>query len=127
MVIGGYNINFNKSTFDYKLTISSDINKLEITPISEESDIKPIVLNNENLKDGSVIKINLTGDDDITTTYSITITKEKSNLILYIGLGVLGLLIIILIVLIIIKSNRKKKNNLNTKPNDNSNIEVLNI
>lgn len=127
LVIGGYNINFNKSTFDYKLTISSDINKLEITPISEESDIKPIVLNNENLKDGSVIKINLTGDDDITTTYSIIITKEKSNLILYIGLGVLGLLIIILIVLIIIKSNRKKKNNLNTKPNDNSNIEVLNI
>ena len=43
LVIGGYNINFNKSTFDYKLTISSDINKLEITPISEESDIKPIV------------------------------------------------------------------------------------
>lgn len=137
LVIGGYNINFNKDQFVYFLTITSDINKLEITSIPEEETSMIEITGNEDLIDGSLVTINVIGDDNETTTYTIEITKEAStNYILLIAVGVIILLIFILVILIIIKSNKKKqnlKNNnkpkvLNSKKQEvNETIETLNI
>lgn len=137
LVVGGYNINFNKEQFVYSLTIPSDINRLEITPIPEEETAMIEIKNNEELIDGSLITINVIGEDNEITTYTIDITKESStNYMLLIAVGVIILLIIILLILIMIKSNKKKQNLKNEnkpkvldskKKDTNETIETLNI
>lgn len=137
LVVGGYNINFNKEQFVYSLTIPSDINRLEITPIPEEETAMIEIKNNEELIDGSLITINVIGEDNEITTYTIDITKESStNYMLLIAVGVIILLIIILVILIMIKSNKKKQNLKNEnkpkvldskKKDTNETIETLNI
>ena len=131
LVIGGYPITFTKNQFNYTITIANDIDKLQIDPVVETDSDTFEILNNNNLENGSIIKINVTGDDKLVTTYNINIIKEsKSNLFLYIGIGIVALLTIILIVLIILKNNNKKKNNKigpKTLDNKKDNIEVLNI
>lgn len=137
LVIGGYNINFNKEQFVYTLTIPSDIKRLEITPIPEESTAMIEIKGNEALIDGSLITINVIGEDNKITDYTIKIIKEAStNYMLLIAVGIIILLIIILVILIIIKSNKKKQNLkndnkpkvLNSKNKEsNETIETLNI
>ena len=137
LVVGGYNINFNKEQFIYSLTIPSDINRLEITPIPEEDTSMIEIKGNEELIDGSLITINVIGEDNETTTYTIDITKEAGmNYMLLIAAGIIILLIIVLVILIIIKSNKKKQNIKNdskpkvldsTKNESKETIETLNI
>lgn len=127
LVVGGYNINFNKETFIYNLTIPSDMNKLLITAIPEDEDDETVVKNSENLTDGSQILIDVVDQSGKTTTYTINIAKENSvNYILLGAIALIGMLIIILIILIIIKS-KKKKQTIDKNINKNDNIEVLNI
>lgn len=126
LVVGGYEINFDKEKLVYGLTIPSNVNKLEITALAEEEKFVPEILNNENLVDGSQVKINITDEYDNTTSYIINITKESSMNYLLIGaIGLIVLLIIILIILIIVKSNKKKSGQQNKKTGND--IEVLNI
>lgn len=126
LVIGGYEIDFNKEKFVYSLTIPSDIFKLEINAIPEnEEDIKEIK-NNDNLEDGSQIIISVIGEDDTSTDYYVNITKESDmNYLLLIAIILIIILIIVLIILIIIKTNKKK--NTQSKKGVNDKIEVLNI
>lgn len=126
LVVGGYEINFNKETFKYSLSIPNDIDKLAITAISENDENEVEILNNENLVNGSIITIKVTGDNDNTTTYIINITKESGpNYLLFAGIGLIIVLIIILMILIIIK--RKKTKRTQPKNNNIDKIEVLNI
>ena len=120
LVIGGYTIDFKKNILKYEITIDNQLTKLEITAIPENETDTVKIINNENLENNSKIEIQVSGEDETNTTYTINILKEKkSELILYIGIGLISLLIIILIILIIIKKNKKNKSN--------ENIEVLNI
>lgn len=134
LVVGGYNINFSKDKLIYSLTIPSDINRLEITAIPEEDTAMIEIKGNEDLIDGSLITINVIGEDNETTVYTIDITKETSvNYMLLVGVAIIILLIIVLIILIIIKSNKKKKNIKNDskpqvlKEEKKETIETLNI
>lgn len=136
LVVGGYTINFDKNVFVYNLTIPSDVNKLQITAEAEDETLpKPEIVGNEELKDGSVISINITDENNETTTYSINITKESSvNYILIGAVAIIILLIVILVILIIVKSNKKKQNlKNNNKPQVLKNekkqdsVEILNI
>lgn len=137
LVVGGYNINFNKEQFVYSLTIPSDISRLEITPIPEEETAMIEIKGNEELIDGSLVTINVIGEDNETTTYTIDITKEAgTNYMLLIAAGIIILLIVVLVILIIIKSNKKKQNLKNDnkpqvldskKKDTNETIETLNI
>lgn len=128
LVVGGYEneLNFDKERLVYTLTIPSNVNKLLITALAEEDEYVPEILNNENLVDGSQIMINITDENNNTTSYVINIVKEGSMNYLLIGaIGLIVVLIIILIVLIIVKSKKNKK----TKPSKKTrnDIEVLNI
>jgi len=128
LVVGNYNINFNKEVFNYNLTIDNDINELVINAVPLIEDNLVEIKNNKELKDGSVISINVLDNEGSSTTYKINIIKESNNLLIYIAIGVILLLIVILIILIIIKKNQKKKiinsNNQNAKE---TTVEVLNI
>ncbi|MBQ3021085.1 MAG: hypothetical protein IJD92_02530 [Bacilli bacterium] len=123
LVIGGFNINFDKNQFIYTITLDKDINKLELTPIAENNEDIIEVIGNENLENGSSIKINVT-NDETNTVYTINIVKDSANnLLIFIAIGLILLLIIVLIVLIIVKKNRNNK----IKTPTNNNIEVLKI
>lgn len=129
LVIGNYNINFNKSVFNYNLLIDNDIYKLVINavPLDEQHLIE--IKNNNNLENGSVIQINVLDGEGTVTTYNINIIKESNNTLLFVAIGVILLLIIILVILIIIKKNQKKKlvKKDDKKTTTNESVEVLNI
>jgi len=129
LVIGNYNINFNKDKFNYNLTIDKDINKLVINavPLNEKHQVEYI--NNNNLENGSVIEINVLDGEDNVTTYKINIKKESNNILLYVAIGVILFLIIVLVILIIIKKNQRGKsiNKEEPKNKNEANVEVLNI
>ncbi len=132
LVIGGYDIKFDPKTLVYNLKIENNVSTLQITPIVQNESDKFEIKGNKDLKDGSLITINVTGDDGITTVYRINITKDnKKTLLIYIALAAVVLLILILVFIIIIKNNKKKKNDYTqpkkekkTKKNNNSNNVV---
>ena len=77
LVIGGSEINFNKDIFEYNVTIKSDIDQLLINKKAlDENDIVT-VKGNENLVNNSKVYIEVTGEDGITTTYTINVFKEE--------------------------------------------------
>lgn len=126
LVIGGYEINFDKERLVYSLTIPSEVNKLQITAIAEDENYTPEVLNNENLVDGSQVLINITDESNNTTSYVINIIKEANvNYLLLGAIGLIVILIIILIILILIKSKKNKTNKISNKKSNE--IEVLKI
>ena len=129
LAIGNFNIDFKKEKFIYNLTIPSNYNKLAINPVQESQKDQIEIIGNENLINGSVIKINVSGEDDIITTYTINIIKQSStNLWLLISIGIVFVLIIILIILIIIKKRKNKSNTTKPTPNSiNESVEVLNL
>lgn len=129
LVIGNYNINFNKSVFNYNLLIDNDIYKLVINavPLNEEHLIE--IKNNNNLENGSVVQINVLDGEGTVTTYNINIIKESSNTLLFVAIGVILLLIVILVILIIIKKNQKNKllKKDDKKNTTNESVEILSI
>ena len=127
LVIGGYQIDFNKETLNYSITIPSDINKLVINYIPEKASDTIEVIGNEDLENGSSIKIKVIGEDKLETTYTINIIKESNNMWLLLAIGLIFILIIILIILIIIKNkkNKKPKNNIKPETVKQETIETL--
>ncbi len=121
LVIGGYNISFDKNKFDYNITIDKNINKLELTTVPEDDDLEVEILNNDNLQNGSVVEINVIGSDEEITTYRIHVSKSDSSFLLMISaIAVIGVLIVALVIVIIIKSKSKgKKDNSKKQPKSN--------
>lgn len=146
LIIGGYEIDFKQDIFNYTITIDSNINELQITKVPLNPDKDTVTVEgNQDLKNGSVIKIIVTGKDGSSTTYFITIIKKnKISLTLLITVSIISFIIVILVIMIFIKSNNKnnpkttlkkekpkkqKKTKSKNKPevlkDNNSNIEVL--
>lgn len=125
IVIDGYEIDFNKDVLSYSLKIK-DEDKLNITTKTENEKATVTVVGNENLKNGSTVKIIVTSESGETKEYTISIEKEKdeadtgdvntteseekkSGPILYIALGALAI-IVILIIVILPKKKKKSEN-----------------
>lgn len=127
LVVDAYNINFDKNQFVYTITIDKDTNRLELLePIAENLENTIEIIGNENLENGSSIKINVTSEDGYNTVYTINIVKEKDfSLLIIISLSLVILLAIILIILIIVKIKQNKKNKKTTSKKEE--IEVLKI
>lgn len=107
LVIGGYNIGFSSDKFVYTLEIDNNINSLNIDYETDDELIVDII-GNENLKNGSQIKINVTDEEsDATSTYIINIEKPFNSIYIYIAIG--GIVLVILIILLIIVVNKGKK------------------
>ncbi len=137
---------FNPMTNDYSGLLEKDLNKLDISTITEDPSAKVEIKGNENLKDGeNTITITITSSDgENKQVYTLKITKEvkkeekkstttkvvkkkKNNTWLIILLSVLGLGIIITTFLIIFKKKKKNKDNKNDKSNKNNNKPNNNI
>ena len=127
--ISNYQINFNPETTIYNLTIENE-SSLDIIPKVQDSTSSVVVNGNENLKDGSVIKLIVTAVDGSTKEYIINISKNEEiknddniddnnvvkvnkNRKLQIIVGVSSFLIIVVVVILFsiigIKSSLKKR------------------
>lgn len=98
--IKGYDINFSKNKQVYSLKIDNE-KKLDIEIVLEDPTSSYKIVGNDNLKDGSIIKINTTSKDGSTREYQIIIEKENKTFLYIIGtiliLSVLGLIVYVVI------------------------------
>ncbi len=110
LTVDGYEFDFSKTLYSYTLTINSKDKSLSITTSTEDSKASYRILNNENLVDGSQVKIRVTAEDGTTQDYILNIkVKNTLDLTLLIAIGVLGLGIIVLVIVLIIKGRGNKK------------------
>lgn len=115
--IKGYKLNFDGRSKTYHLKVLKNVQKLDIEVKLEDLDAEYKIEGNENLKDGSVIKIIVKNADSDTNTYRIIINKESENNYLpYIIGGIIVLILIFILIFVLIKKNRNKGNN--KKAND---------
>lgn len=108
--IRGYHLNFDKNSKTFYLNIKKEDTELDITVNTKDKKANYDIEGNENLEDGSVVKIVVTAQNGDTDTYRIIIQKESTNIIPYI-IGVVILIIIIVIIVVVMKNKKKKDNN----------------
>lgn len=112
IIVSGYDIKFNKSQQVYSIKIKNE-KELDIKVELEDNTSTYKIAGNENLKDGSIIKIISTSKDGSTREYRIIIEKE-SKVLLYI-IGILVVLSVIGLIIYIILNKKKNNNNPNSK------------
>lgn len=100
--IDGYYLSFSKKVKNYNLDISRGSKKLNINAVAEDAGAIINIEGNENLKDGSAVKVIVTAADGTTTTYTIHIGIKGFNFMI-----VLYLIIPFSIIYLLIK---KKEN-----------------
>lgn len=109
--VKGYNLNFDKNSKTFYLSINKNTTKLNIEVTLDDEKSNYEIKGNENLKDGSIVKIIVTAEDGFTDTYRIIIQKDsKSNVPLIIIL-ISSIIIIGIVVFVLIKRKNKKKKN----------------
>lgn len=118
--IKGYEFNFKKNSKTYHLTLKEDVKKLSIDVKTNDDNAQYKIINNEELVDGSEIKIIVTAEDGSLDTYRIIITKEKNKSLLPFAIigGLLITLIIVVIIIIILNNKNKKMIKEKTKTDD---------
>ncbi len=94
LTIEGYDLKFSKRIKNYTLEIDPKDTKLNITPVLEHAKARYIISGNSNLKNGSVIKIEVTAENEEKAIYRINIKEKEVN---YSG----GIIIIIAALLIL--------------------------
>lgn len=118
IIIDGYNIKFNKRIKQYNLVIKKSDHKLDINAIPEDNSAVVNIIGNEDLKDGSIIKIIVKADNESKITYQLHITNKNNSFISYIIYIIIGILLFGLIFRIFVRvkkfiinyiSNKKKK------------------
>ena len=105
--IENYDIEFSKTKQEYSLKIDKDVQKLDITVITEDENAKVSIKGNENLKDGSKITVEVKSTDNDIRIYTINIEKSSLSIV-----GIIIILVMFLSILAaIVKFINYKKNN----------------
>lgn len=72
----GLSPQFSPKTVTYKMTVKSNVNKLDITAKTNDSKATYKITGNTNLKEGTnIVKITVTAENGSTKQYKITVTK----------------------------------------------------
>lgn len=107
LTIKDCNINFSSSVYDYTIEIGNE-DRLNITYTTADSKSDVTVTGNENLENGSIIKVTVVAEDGTTTIYKINVEKVNTkNLVI---ISVMAFLLVTLVVLsvILVKSRKKQ-------------------
>lgn len=96
--VTGYNLDFDINKKDYTLLVQDEVSKIDVKVYP--SDIEMTVLDNGNLKNGSVVTVKVI-DKDIERTYQIKIKKSSTKLV-----NILCYLFFIVAVIILLLSIR---------------------
>ena len=142
LVIDGYEVEFDKYTNEYKITVKNDVTSLDIRANAEDYRSRVEMTGNEGLKEGeNTVTITVTAEDGSTREYKLVVEKEgkkqavvdtdgssntaeKVVIIILIILVVLGLLYLIFKkdddeVEVLVKEERPKKDkNINDNKNN---------
>lgn len=112
--IDGYKLDFSSNITKYELLIK-DEEELKIDVVTDSNKAKTLITGNSKLKDGSIIKIKVTAEDEKTEKiYEIHIKKESNNMLIYIIIGGVVFVVVILIIVISSSKNKGKKNEITT-------------
>lgn len=121
--IDGYKLNFDGNSKTYYLTIDKDITKLSLAIKTDDKNATYKIIGNKNLKDGSIIKIIVTAENEEVDTYRIIITKKDNNIlipiIIVIILGIISLLVFFINIKKKKKPHKKDKKMETKKEKDN--------
>ncbi len=133
--IEDYDIKFNKRIKEYNLAIKKSVKKLNIKAVAEETNSKINILGNEDLKEGSIIKIVVKAENESKLTYQLKISYMAFN---YNKIAIFGILIILILIFIKygkknnllnkfkIKKNKKPAKKLKVKSNKKKNKNNIN-
>lgn len=124
--IKGYNLNFDKKAKTFYLNINNEETSLNISVITNNKMAGYEVIGNENLKDGSVIKIKVTAEDSSEDLYRIIIQKDKEKSIPIILIIILFIIIFIAIIFLIFKKRKNKNEKKENNKNDNYTTKRIN-
>ena len=96
LTISGYDLKFSKRVKNYTLEIDPKDTKLDIKTVLESEKARYTITGNSNLKDGSVIRIEVTAENEEKAIYKINIKEKHTNygntfIKILIGLGFLFL------------------------------------
>ena len=103
ITIDGYDLKFDPNNKNYTLTIGSETS-LNIKTNYDES--KVAIGGNRDLKNGSIITVTVTENNNTKTTYVISIKKKGFSIIYFIA--IISVLLILNIIRILINNKKKK-------------------
>ena len=80
LIIEGYEIEFDKDTYEYSLTVDSDVESLILDPILSNSNATYTIYGNSDFQEGeNIVTIVVTAEDGSTSTYKINVNKEEKK------------------------------------------------
>jgi len=102
IIIDGYDLNFDKNTKNYTLTIGNESS----LNIKTNIDSNKVTINgNRDLKNGSIITISIKDKEKVT--YVINIKKKENHVIYFIA--IISVLLLLNIIRMLIKNKKKKR------------------
>lgn len=91
--VKGYNLGFEYNKLTYKLIIKNE-KSLDIDVVMDDSNSTYRIIDNNNLKNGSVIKIVTTSTDGTSKSYEINIIKNSTAPYIFISIALVGIAIV---------------------------------
>lgn len=78
--VDGYEIEFDKDTFEYKINVKNDVTSLDIKALAEQTGARVQITGNENFKEGeNIVIITVTAENGSTREYKLIVEKEKEE------------------------------------------------
>lgn len=78
--IEGYEIDFDKLTSEYKITVKDDVASLDIKALAEHNRARVQITGNEGFKEGeNVVTITVTAENGDTREYKLVVQKEEKQ------------------------------------------------
>lgn len=107
LTIKDYSINFNSSVYNYTIKIGNE-DRLNITYTTADSKSDVTITGNENLENGSIIKVTVIAEDGTTTIYKINVEKNNTKNVVIISVMAFLLVALVVLSIILIKSRKKQ-------------------
>ncbi len=109
--LAGYNIGFLPTKTVYELKVKYNVKQIAVTATPSDENAKYVITGNTDIKNGSVIKVDVQAEDGTLISYKINITQETffETFRLYFIIGAGAVLLILVALIIIDKTKNKKK------------------
>lgn len=107
LTIQGYDLDFDSDETNYEISVPFYVSKLDFDLDLNDEKATYKIVDNEDLKNGSVVNVEVEAEDGSITTYSFQIQKSFLPLILLVGIGIAAFIVILVVCLKIRKKKRE--------------------
>ncbi len=94
LTIEGYDLKFSKRVRNYTLEVKKGTKSLKVLPVLDDEKASYEITGNSDLKDGSVVKIIVTAENQVKTTYQINIKYKSVDYFKYICIILIGVFVV---------------------------------